>query len=188
MAQQVGPLVQESLSVGTERVWVTAPGRGRLRGTQIGLHTVARGQRAYTSSWTPGSIAAGGKASTTVTVPDAVIGDVVRASHSTLLKNDLRITAHVSDLDTVTVVVSNPTDAAITVPAGTARVIVFAFPGAVATTVQAEVYFTWTQSAESATVSFTAHTGALTVQSYDWDFGEGAGYQLDAGNPINNAY
>jgi hypothetical protein len=52
----------------------------------------------------------------------------------------------------------------------------------------AAVYFTWNQNAESETVSFTAHVGALNVLTIDWDFGEGAGFELDIGTPIGNAY
>ena len=81
MAQKFERLVQEDLNIGTGPTWVTAPGRGELRSTQVGLHSVARGQKAYTADWTPGAIATTSKASTTVAVPDAAVGDFVMASH-----------------------------------------------------------------------------------------------------------
>jgi len=124
-------VVQEDLNVGTERVWVRAPGGGRLRSTQVGLHTFARGLRAVEASWTPGAIAAGSNANTTVTVPDAAIGDVVSVTHSKLLTNDLRISGHVSDDDTVKVVIHNPGASSGAVAAGTLSVLVFPFSGTV---------------------------------------------------------
>jgi len=51
-----------------------------------------------------------------------------------------------------------------------------------------QVYFTWIQNAESQTVTFTAVTGVINVDTIDWDYGEGAGYQLDLGSPVNNEY
>lgn len=125
--QKYEPLVQEDLNLGTERVWVQAPGRGKLRSTQIGLHSFARGRREYEKAWTPGAIAAGSKTSTTVTVPDAATSDVVLASHDKILTSAIKITAHVSAADTVTVVLHNPGSASVTVAAGTVSVIVFPF-------------------------------------------------------------
>ena len=113
------PLIQEDLNVGTERVWITAPAGGELRSTQIGLHSVARGQVAYTAAWTPGAIADGEYATTTVSVPDAAVGDLVMASCDKILTNDLRITGRVSVAGTVTVILHNPTAATVTVPAST---------------------------------------------------------------------
>ena len=43
MAQKFGRLVEEDLNVGVGAVWITAPGGGRLRATQIGIHSFARG-------------------------------------------------------------------------------------------------------------------------------------------------
>jgi hypothetical protein len=125
MPQRFQKLVQEDLNTGTELVWITAPGGGELLATQVGLHTFARGQRAYEVAWTPGAIQTTGKASTTVSVPDAATGDYVLASHNQILTSDLRITGHVSASGTVTVVIHNPTAAAVTVGAGTLRVVVF---------------------------------------------------------------
>jgi len=51
-----------------------------------------------------------------------------------------------------------------------------------------QVYFTWNQPTEGTTVTCTAVTGSLNVLTFDWDFGEGAGYELDLGTPVNNEY
>jgi hypothetical protein len=125
MAQRYEKLVQEDLNVGTETVWVTAPGGGQIRATQVGLHSVARGQVSYEAAWTPGAIAAGSKASTTVSVPDAATGDLVMASHDKMGTSDLRISGHVSAAGVAKVVIHNPTSASITVAAGTVAVLVF---------------------------------------------------------------
>lgn len=125
MAQRYEKLVQEDLNVGTEAVWVTAPGGGQIRATQVGLHSVARGQVAYEAAWTPGVIAAGSNATTTLSVPDAATGDLVLASHDKMLTNDLRISGHVSAAGIAKVVIHNPTSASITVAAGTVAVLVF---------------------------------------------------------------
>ena len=125
MAQVYQRVVQDDLSVGTGAAWVNAPGGGELRSVQVGLHSVARGQRSYEAAWTPGAILTTGKASTTVSVPDAATGDLVLASHDQMLTSDLRITGHVSASGTVTVVIHNPTGATVTVDSGTVSVIVF---------------------------------------------------------------
>jgi len=124
MSLKYSRLVQEDLNVGTGPAWVTAPGRGKLRSTQVGIHTVARGQKSYSGTWAPGAIAAGASTSTTVTVPNATAGDIVMASH-TEVEDDLSITGHVSASDTVTVEIYNPTSASITVASGTVSVAVF---------------------------------------------------------------
>jgi hypothetical protein len=82
-------------------------------------------QKAHEAAWTPGVIAAGSNASTTVTVAEAAVGDFVMASHDKMLTNALRISGHVSASDTVKVIIHNPTAAAITVAAGTVRVAAF---------------------------------------------------------------
>lgn len=182
MAQHFRSLIQEDLGVGTDLTWVTFPGRGKRRSTQIGIHTFARGQLAYDADWSPGSVAAAGKVTTTVTVPGAVIGDKVLVSYDQMLKNDLRLTGNVTSDDTVEVVLHNPTAAAISVPSGTARALVFPSPGGVG---GLTVYFTWNQIAEDTTVTFTAQPGSVTNASYEWDFGDG---NSDSGSPVNNAY
>lgn len=125
MAQRLERLVQEDLNVGTGIVWVTAQNGGELASTQVGMHTFALGQKEYTASWTPGAITAGSKASTTLTVSGAAVGDFVLAAHDKILTSDLRISAHVSAADTVKVVIHNPTASSVTVAAGTVSVLVF---------------------------------------------------------------
>jgi hypothetical protein len=125
VAQKYQEIVEEDLNVGTGAVWVTAPSGGELRSIQVGLHTFARGQKEYTATWAPGAIAAGLKASTTVTVPDAAVADFVIASHDQMLTNPLRISGHVSAANTAKVVIHNPTASSVTVPSGTVSVLVF---------------------------------------------------------------
>jgi len=122
--QWVERLVQDDLNVGTGEVWLRAPGGGEILSTQLGLHSVARGQKAYTSTWAPGTITAAGKASTTVTVPDAEVGDFVLVSHDKVLTSALRITGHIDAADTARVVIQNPTSASVTVASGTLSVLV----------------------------------------------------------------
>lgn len=119
-------VVQEDLDVGTSAaVTVTNPGGGTLTGTQIGIHSVAVGQVAWTETWDPGSISAGSYETEDVTVPGAAVGDFVLASHDKMLTSAMMISGHVSATDTVTVVLFNPTIAAIDVDSGTLAVLVF---------------------------------------------------------------
>lgn len=141
MAQVYQRLVQEDLNVGTGMTWIGAPGGGELRTTQIGLHSVARGQLSYSDTWTPGAISAGGSVSTTLTVVDAGVGDFVMASHDKILSSDLQISGNVSADDTVQVVIHNPTAASITVAAGTVAVIVFPVTVPTTGTVTGTVYY-----------------------------------------------
>jgi hypothetical protein len=119
-------VVQEDLNVGTSAaVTVTNPGGGVLTGTQIGIHSVAVGQVAWTETWNPASIAAAGYESEDVTVPGAAVGDFVLVSLSTILTNDMMISGHVSAADTVKVILFNPTAGAINLDEGTLSVLVF---------------------------------------------------------------
>lgn len=186
MAQQYERIVQEDLNVGTGRAWLHAPGGGEIRSTQVGLHSVARGQRAYEASWTPGAILTTGKASTTVSVPDAATGDFVLASHDQMLTSDLRILGHVSAAGIVTVVMHNPTGSTVTVGAGTVSVIVFPFISSAAPVVDPPVAsFNWSGPLTGNPiwdVQFTdASTGSIT--SWSWDFGDGSGTSTEQ-NPL----
>lgn len=118
-------IVQEDLDVGTSTVTVTNPTGGSLTGTQIGIHSVAVGQVAWTETFDAGSIAAAGYEAEDVTVPGAAVGDFVMASLTTMGTNDMMLTAHVSAADTVKVVLFNPTSGAIDLGSGTLAVIVF---------------------------------------------------------------
>ena len=125
MGQLYEKLVQEDLNLGTGVVWLGNPAGGKLKSTQVGLHTFARNQKQSEAAWTPGVITAGSKASTTLTVPNAEVADFVTASHDKILTSDLRISGHVSAANTVKVVVHNPTASSVTVPAGTVKVLAF---------------------------------------------------------------
>ena len=177
-------VVEEDLNVGTSMVWVTAPNGGALRGTQVGIHSVALGQKRYTATWAPGSIAAGGSATTTVTVPDAETGDFVMASHDQILTSDLRILANVEADDTVQVVIHNPTAAAVTVASGTVAVIVF--ESIAATPPDPPVAgFNWSGPITGNPiwdVQFT-DTSTGTITGWSWDFGDGIGSSTEQ-NPL----
>jgi hypothetical protein len=118
--------VQEDLNVGTDAdVVIDNPTGGTLTGTQIGIHSVAVGQVSWSETWNPASIAAVGYESEDLTVPGASVGDFCMASLSTILTNDMMLTAHVSAADTVKVILFNPTGGAINVDSGTLAVLVF---------------------------------------------------------------
>lgn len=118
--------VQEDLNVGVDSdVEVTNPDGGILLGTQIGIHSVAVGQTAWSVTWNPASIAAGSYEAVSVTVPSAEVNDFVVASLDTMLTNSMQLTAHVSADDTVKVVLFNPTAGAINLASGTLQLLVF---------------------------------------------------------------
>lgn len=182
MSQRYEPVVQEDLNIGTGMTFVGAPGGGELRATQVGLHSVARGQRAYTASWTPGAILTTDKASTTVTVPEATEGDFVLASHDKVLTSDLRITGHVSEYGVVTVVMHNPTGATVTVGAGTVSVIVFPFigveaPGGGPVGDPPVAAFDWSGPLTGNPIWDVQFTDTSTgdITSWAWDFGDSIG-------------
>jgi PKD repeat protein len=183
MTQRYEPAIQEDLNVGVNGCFVAAPTGGELRAVQFGLHTVARGQKAHEASWTPGAILTTGKASTTVSVPDAAEGDLVLASHDKILTSDLRISGHVSAAGTVKVVVHNPTASTVTVSRGTVSVIVFPFIGlgAAPPPDPPDASFTWTQSGVTE-IAFTDTSTAVspaTVVSWAWNLGDGVGSSTD---------
>ena len=168
MAQRFQPLIEEDLNVGTEAVWVGAPGGGQIRATQIGLHTVARGQLSYSATWAPGVVPAGDFANTTLTVPDATIGDFVMASHDKMLTNDLSIFGHVEADDTVQVIIFNPTAADVTVASGTVAVLVFPAFGAVLPT--SEVNGTVFEN--DGTTPWVGGAVSMTVDGEAWPGGD----------------
>ena len=119
-------LVQEDLNIGTSAaITVTSPSGGSLTGTQIGIHTVAVGQTAWTETFDAGSIAAGSYEAEEVTVPGAAIGDFVLVSLSSIGTEDLMISGHVSAADTVKCILFNPTGSTVDLGSGTLSVLVF---------------------------------------------------------------
>ena len=177
MGQKIEKIVQEDLNLGTDMTWVTAPGGGELRSTQVGLHSFARGQKEYTATWAPGAITAGSKASTTVTVPNAAVGDFVTASHDQILTSNLRIAGHVSAANTAKVVIHNPTASSVTVASGTVSVLVFPSIQGSSVVIE-EVQFSWLQGSESTDVAFgfniqESYLGSDSSVSITWDWGDG---------------
>lgn len=79
------------------------------------------------TTWDPGSLAAGVAANTTVTVANAAPGDTVLATHSTVqtAATSWILTGYVSAADTVRVVLLNATGGTVDLASGTLRVRVF---------------------------------------------------------------
>lgn len=78
-------------------------------------------------TYDPASITAGATITTTVTVPNASVGDMALASHSdstTTNANLVEITAKVTATDTVTVYIRNNHTAAVDLASGTLRALV----------------------------------------------------------------
>lgn len=119
-------VVQEDLNVGTSAaVSVTSPAGGTMTGTQIGLHSVAVGQGSVTEIFNAASIATLSYESEDVSVPGAAVGDFVMVTLSSMVTNDMMITAHVSAANTVKCILFNPTTGAIDLGSGLIRVVVF---------------------------------------------------------------
>lgn len=101
----------------------------RLRGgVSIGaggatISKVVKGE----TTWDPASLADGAAASTTVTVTGAVVGDPAYASLSTIGTGAWLISAQVTAVDTVTVVILNKTGGTVDLGSGTVRVAVTKF-------------------------------------------------------------
>lgn len=123
MARVIALPMQEDLNRGTGPASRPAYGGGTITGTQIGIHSFAVGGAAVEAVWDPGAVAAGGKVSTTVTVPGAALGDFVLKSFS-LDVQELTFTADVISANTVEVVLANLTGAAVDLASGTLRVAV----------------------------------------------------------------
>jgi hypothetical protein len=116
-------IVAEDLNLGVGTATVDMPAGGTATGHQINLSTFGL---MTTASWTPGAIAGGASATTTVSVPGCKLGDMAVASYSAALQAGLTISAHVSAADTVTVVIHNTTAGSLTpTAASTVRVIAF---------------------------------------------------------------
>lgn len=122
MALVFEKIVQEDLNVGVGSVNVTAPGGGTLASTKIGIHSLAVGQVQVTGTWNPASIASGATETTTLTVSGASLGDYTLSSFSVSLAG-LQLTSYVSAANTVTVVLSNLTGAAVNLASGTLAVL-----------------------------------------------------------------
>lgn len=114
---------QEDLDVGTDTTTKRAPGGGTIAATQVGIHSLSVGQTGVEATWNPGEVAAGGKVSTTITVPGAALGDFVLRSFS-LDVQELSFTADVIAANTVEVVLANLTGSAVDLASGTLRVAV----------------------------------------------------------------
>lgn len=117
-------ILQENLNTGVGTGTRRSPAGGTLTGTQVGIHSLAVGQAKVSATWDPGSVAAGASTTTTVTVSGAALGDFVMVSFSLALQG-LQLTASVSATNTVEVVLSNLTGAAVDLASGTLAVLVF---------------------------------------------------------------
>lgn len=117
-------LGQEDIRVGASTFTSKNPGGGTLTSTEVGLHSWAVGQLQTTTAWNPASVSAGQSVTTTITVIGAAIGDYALASFSLSLSG-LILSASVSAANTVTVVLSNPTTAAVDLASGTLSALVF---------------------------------------------------------------
>lgn len=116
-------IVKQDLNLGVGTVDVTMPGGGTSTGDQVNLGTFAV---VATATWSPGSIANGASAETTVTVAGVALGDLALASYSAALAAGLTISAHVSAANTVTVTITNTSGGALT-PTASSTVRVLAF-------------------------------------------------------------
>jgi len=124
----VETLMGQDIDLGVNPTNKTHPSGGTLPGHQVSLSTFSRAGAsgtAPTGSWTPGVVPAGGQISTTITVPGAQLSDKVLASFDQLGSSGLLLSAYVSDLNTVTVIIANLTGSPVTLSAGTLSVLAF---------------------------------------------------------------
>jgi hypothetical protein len=119
-----GTLVQEDLDIGTGTASKRVPGGGTQTGTQVSLSTFAVTQLKVTTTWDPASIASGAEEAKEITVAGAALGDFAIASFS-LDVTDLTLNASVTAANTITVVLTNNTGAAVNLASGTLAVLVF---------------------------------------------------------------
>lgn len=116
-------LTQQDVNWGTGSVTKKNPGGGNLTATQVSIASLGVGQAKTTSSWDVGSIASASKASTTITVSGAALGDFCLVS-SSLDVQDLVLDAQVTAANTVTVVLANNTGSALDIGTPTIAVLV----------------------------------------------------------------
>lgn len=132
MAVIVETLMAQDLELGTGTTSKTHPAGGTLNGHQISLSTlsvVGASGVANSKTWdlSTSGVDIGGYVSTTLEVPGAAVGDMVLVSLDTLSTSACLITAHISDLNTVTVVIYNPTASKVYPASGTLRALVFKY-------------------------------------------------------------
>lgn len=116
-------MLQDDVNWGTGTASKRNPGGGSDTDTQVGIHSMAVGQVAASTTWDPGSIANGASESKEITVTGAALGDFVLRSFS-LDVSDLTLTADVTAANTVTAVLANNSGAAVNLGSGTLRVLV----------------------------------------------------------------
>ncbi len=128
MAVIVETWMAEDLEYGIGSTTKTHPSGGVLNGHQISLSsfsTVGPAGEADAAYWTPGTIASGSQASTTIEVAGAAVGDKVLAALTSIGALLPIISAHVSAANEVSVVIANLTGASITIDEGILSVLVF---------------------------------------------------------------
>lgn len=129
MAVIVETLMAEDLELGVGDTTKTHPAGGSLNGHQISISTLSLAGAAglaATKTWDlSAGIGIGSQAFTTIEVPGAEKGDMVLASYKGIGTSALVMSAHVSDVNTVTVVLSNMTSALVTPAIDTLAVLVF---------------------------------------------------------------
>jgi|SRR5882672_378955 len=120
-------LVGEDFNVGQSGgIVVTMPGGGTGLGTQISLATFSIAGPSggkTTATWDPASVPAGQSVTTTVTVAGAALGDKPDV-WSNISLSGCQLTGYVSAANTVTVVLANPTTAAVDLGSMTLSVLV----------------------------------------------------------------
>ena len=127
MAVIVETIMAQDIECGTGTTAKTHPGGGVLNGHQVSLSTLATvgaSGSGTTSTWDPGSISSASYTSTTVTVPNAALGDFVLCSFSLSLSG-LMLSGYVSAANTVTVTLYNNTGGAVNLASGTVKCLVF---------------------------------------------------------------
>lgn len=128
MAIVVETWMAEDLEYGVQATTKTHPSGGTLNGTQISISSFSTcGAAGYAPAklWEPGTIAAGGQATTTIDVAGASLGDKVLVDLTTVGSEALIFSAHVSAANVVTVVLANLTGIAVTIAEGSLSVVVF---------------------------------------------------------------